>query len=173
MNWLTLLMFLPLVGAAVVSVLPKANEKAAKQTAFITTIAVLLVTIGMTLSFERENVELQFVEKYAWIPSFGINFAVGIDAIALVLILMSTILAPIVALAGWNESHGGRWSVKTFYVLILVLETMMIGVFSATDVFLFYVIFEAMLIPVYFLIGGYGTGERSAAAVKFLIYSLV
>ena len=166
-------MFLPLVGAAVVSVLPKANEKAAKQAAFITTIAVLLVTIGMTLSFERENVELQFVEKYAWIPSFGINFAVGIDAIALVLILMSTVLAPIVVLAGWNEAHGGRWSVKTFYILILVLETMMIGVFAATDVFLFYVIFEAMLIPVYFLIGGYGTGERSAAAVKFLIYSLV
>jgi NADH-quinone oxidoreductase subunit M len=173
MNWLTLLMFMPLVGAAVVSVLPKANEKAAKQAAFITTIAVLLVTIAMTLSFERENIELQFVEKYSWIPSFGINFAVGIDAIALVLILMSTILAPIVVLAGWNEAHGGRWSVKTFYILILVLETMMIGVFAATDVFLFYVIFEAMLIPVYFLIGGYGTGERSAAAVKFLIYSLV
>jgi NADH-quinone oxidoreductase subunit M len=75
-------------------------------------------------------------------------------------------------LSGWNEAHGGRWSVKTFYILILVLETMMIGVFAATDVFLFYVIFEAMLIPVYFLIGGYGTGERSAAAVKFLIYSL-
>jgi len=85
---------------------------------------------------------------------------------------MSTILAPIVVLAGWNESQGGRWSVKVFYILILVLETMMIGVFAATDVFLFYVIFEAMLIPVYFLIGGYGTGERSAAAVKFLIYSL-
>ncbi len=166
-------MFLPLVGAAVVLVLPKANEKAAKQAALVTTIAVLLVTIAMTLNFERENVGLQFVEKYEWIPSFGINFAVGIDAIALVLILMSTILAPIVVLAGWNEAHGGRWSVKTFYILILVLETMMIGVFAATDLFLFYVIFEAMLIPVYFLIGGYGTGERAAAAVKFLIYSLV
>jgi NADH-quinone oxidoreductase subunit M len=90
-----------------------------------------------------------------------------------VLILLSTILVPVVILAGWNEAHGGRWSVKTFYILILVLETMMIGVFAATDVFLFYVIFEAMLIPVYFLIGGYGTGERAAAAVKFLIYSLV
>ena len=127
----------------------------------------------MAVGFQRDNVELQFVEKYAWIPSFGINYALGVDAIALVLILMSTILAPVVVLAGWNEAHGGRWSVKTFYILILVLETMMIGVFAATDVFLFYVIFEAMLIPVYFLIGGYGSGERSAAAVKFLIYSLV
>jgi len=78
-----------------------------------------------------------------------------------------------VVLAGWNEATGGRWSVKTFYILILVLETMMIGVFAATDVFLFYVFFEAMLVPVYFLIGGYGTGERSQAAVKFLLYSLL
>jgi NADH-quinone oxidoreductase subunit M len=126
----------------------------------------------MAVQFQRDNTELQFVEVRSWIPSFGINYAVGIDGIALVLILMSVILAPIVILAGWNEAQGGRWSVKTFYILILVLETMMIGVFSATDVFLFYVIFEAMLVPVYFLIGGYGTGERSAAAVKFLLYSL-
>jgi NADH-quinone oxidoreductase subunit M len=96
----------------------------------------------------------------------------GVDGIALVLILMSVILAPVVILAGWHESEGGRWGVKTFYILILVLETMMIGVFAATDLFLFYVFFEAMLIPVYFLIGGYGSGERAAAAVKFLLYSL-
>ena len=166
-------MLLPLVGAAVIAVLPKGSEKAAKQAAFVTTLAVMATTIAMAIGFQRDNVDLQFVEKYAWIPSFGINYALGVDAIALVLILMSTILAPIVVLAGWNEAHGGRWSVKTFYILILVLETMMIGVFAATDVFLFYVIFEAMLIPVYFLIGGYGSGERSAAAVKFLIYSLV
>jgi NADH-quinone oxidoreductase subunit M len=85
---------------------------------------------------------------------------------------MSVILAPVVILAGWNESEGGRWGVKTFYILILILETMMIGVFAATDLFLFYVFFEAMLIPVYFLIGGYGSGERAAAAMKFLLYSL-
>jgi len=173
MKWLTLLMLLPLAGAAIIAALPKANEKAAKQAALATTLAVTAATIAMATGFERDNVNLQFVEKYSWIPSFGINYALGVDAIALVLILMSTILAPIVVLAGWNEAHGGRWSVKTFYILILVLETMMIGVFAATDVFLFYVIFEAMLVPVYFLIGGYGTGERAAAAVKFLIYSLV
>ena len=173
MKWLTLLMLLPVAGAAIIAALPKANEKAAKQAALATTLAVTAATIAMAVGFERDNVNLQFVEKYSWIPSFGINYALGVDAIALVLILMSTILAPIVVLAGWNEAHGGRWSVKTFYILILVLETMMIGVFAATDVFLFYVIFEAMLIPVYFLIGGYGTGARAAAAVKFLIYSLV
>jgi NADH-quinone oxidoreductase subunit M len=173
MKWLTLLMLLPLAGAAIISALPKASEKAAKQAALGTTLVVMAATIAMAVGFQSDNLDLQFVEKYSWIPSFGINYALGVDAIALVLILMSTILAPVVVLAGWNEAHGGRWSVKTFYILILVLETMMIGVFAATDVFLFYVIFEAMLIPVYFLIGGYGTGERSAAAVKFLIYSLV
>jgi len=172
MIWLTLLMSLPLVGSAAVVALPKNNEKLVKQTALATTVVVMCLTIAMAVGFQRDNVELQFVEKYSWIPSLGINYALGIDGLALVLILMSTILAPVVVLAGWNESYGGRWSVKTFYVLILTLETMMIGVFAATDVFLFYVIFEAMLIPVYFLIGGYGTGERSAAAVKFLIYSL-
>jgi len=172
MKWLTLLMLLPLAGAAVISMLPKSMEKAAKQAALGTSLVVMAATIAMVVRFQRDTVDFQFVEKYSWIPSFGINYALGVDAIALVLILLSTILVPVVVLAGWNEAHGGRWSVKTFYILILVLETMMIGVFSATDVFLFYVIFEAMLVPVYFLIGGYGTGERSAAAVKFLLYSL-
>lgn len=172
MNWLTLLMVLPLIGSAVVVTLPKGKDKLVKQVALGSTLIVLGTTVAMAVGFQRDNVDLQYVEKYAWIPSFGINYALGVDGLALILILMSTILAPIVVLAGWNESQGGRWSVKVFYILILVLETMMIGVFAATDVFLFYVIFEAMLIPVYFLIGGYGTGERSAAAVKFLIYSL-
>jgi len=172
MIWLTLLMTLPLAGSLAVSLIPKANEKLIKQTAFLTTLVVMGTTIAMAVNFQRDNAELQFVEKYSWIPSFGINYALGVDGLALILILMSTILAPVVVLAGWNESQGGRWSVKSFYILILVLETMMIGVFAATDVFLFYVIFEAMLIPVYFLIGGYGSGERAAAAVKFLIYSL-
>ena len=158
--WLTILMLLPIVGAGAIAILPKKNEKLTKQAALATTLIVMATTMAMARGFERDNVELQYVEKYSWIPAFGINYALGIDGLALVLILMSTILAPVVVLAGWNESHGGRWSVKTFYILILVLETMMIGVFAATDLFLFYVIFEAMLIPVYFLIGGYGTGER-------------
>jgi len=165
-------MLLPIIGSIAVAAIPKAKEVLTKQVALATTVIVAGATIAMAMNFQRDNVDLQFVEKYSWIPTFGINFAVGIDGLALVLILMSTILAPIVVLSGWNEAHGGRWSVKTFYILILVLETMMIGVFAATDVFLFYVIFEAMLIPVYLLIGGYGTGERSAAAIKFLIYSL-
>ena len=172
MNYLTLIMAIPLVGAALIATLPQAKSLLARQLALGTTLVAAVATILMTVNFERANTDLQFVESYDWIKAFGIKYAVGVDGIALVLILMTALLTPIVVLAGWNESDNGRWSTKTFYILILVLQTMSFGVFAATDVFLFYVFFEAMLVPVYFLIGGYGSGERTAAAVKFLLYSL-
>ena len=172
MNYLTLIMAIPLVGAALIATLPQAKSLLAKQFALGTTLIAAAATILMTVKFDRANNDLQFVESYDWIKAFGIKYAVGVDGIALVLILMTALLTPIVVLAGWNESDNGRWSTKTFYILILVLQTMSFGVFAATDVFLFYVFFEAMLVPVYFLIGGYGSGERTAAAVKFLLYSL-
>jgi NADH-quinone oxidoreductase subunit M len=154
------------------AIIPTEQVLRIKQAALGVSILVAASAIIMWLNFDSANVDFQFVQVAQWIPSFGINYAVGVDGISLVLIMLSVLLVPIVILAGWNESEGGRWSVKTFYILILVLETMMIGVFAATDLFLFYVFFEAMLIPVYFLIGGYGSGERAAAAVKFLLYSL-
>ncbi|CAN2223819.1 NuoM NADH,ubiquinone oxidoreductase subunit 4 (chain M) [Candidatus Nanopelagicaceae bacterium] len=172
MSSLVTLGLLPLLGALLVGVLPSSNVLRIKQAALGTTLLTAIFGIYIATKFVANDTALQFVQKNEWIPSFAINFSVGVDGLALVLILMSVLLTPIVILAGWNESEGGRWSAKVFYILILVLETMMIGVFAATDVFLFYVIFEAMLIPVYFLIGGYGSGERAAAAVKFLLYSL-
>jgi NADH-quinone oxidoreductase subunit M len=143
-----------------------------KQVALAFSLTVAGVGISAALAFDTAKSGFQYVEKYSWIPSLGINYQLGVDGISLILILLSVILVPIVMVGGWNESDNGRFSVKTFYILILVLETMMIGVFAATDVFLFYIFFEAMLVPVYFLIGGYGTGARQAAAVKFLLYSL-
>ena len=172
MNLLTFSMLLPLLGTAALAFVPKTNVLLTKQVALATTILVALVGVLMVAEFDFGKSGFQFVESRPWIPAFGINYALGVDGIALVLILMSVLLTPVVVVAGWHESEGGRWSTKTFYSLILVLETMMIGVFASTDVFLFYVFFEAMLVPVYFLIGGYGSGERAAAAVKFLLYSL-
>ncbi|MEY4197417.1 MAG: hypothetical protein RLZZ477_2 [Actinomycetota bacterium] len=172
MNLLTSMGALPLLGALLIAVLPGTNTKLVKQVAFAISLLVAGVGISAALGFDLNKSGFQYVEKYSWIPALGINYQLGVDGISLILILLSVILVPIVILAGWNESENGRFSVKTFYVLILVLETMMIGVFAATDVFLFYVFFEAMLVPVYFLIGGYGTGARQAAAVKFLLYSL-
>ena len=172
MNLLTSMGALPLLGALLIAVLPATNSKLVKQVAFAISLLVAGVGISAALGFDLNKSGFQYVEKYSWIPALGINYQLGVDGISLILILLSVILVPIVILAGWNESENGRFSVKTFYLLILVLETMMIGVFAATDVFLFYVFFEAMLVPVYFLIGGYGTGARQAAAVKFLLYSL-
>jgi NADH-quinone oxidoreductase subunit M len=172
MNLLTSMGALPLLGALLIAFLPAANTKLIKQAAFVISLLVAGVGISAALGFDINKSGFQYVEKYSWIPALGINYQLGVDGISLILILLSVILVPIVILAGWNESENGRFSVKTFYVLILILETMMIGVFAATDVFLFYVFFEAMLVPVYFLIGGYGTGARQAAAVKFLLYSL-
>jgi NADH-quinone oxidoreductase subunit M len=163
---------LPLIGAALIALLPATNAKLVKQSALLVSVLVAALGITMTVGFDRGVTGFQYVERYSWIPSLGISYQLGIDGISLILILLSVLLVPIVILAGWNESEGGRFSVKTFYILILVLETMMIGVFAATDLFLFYVFFEAMLVPVYFLIGGYGSGARQAAAVKFLLYSL-
>ena len=172
MNSLNTMMLLPILGSLLIAVIPTEQTLRIKQAALGTTLLVAITGVLTWFNFDSSNTAFQFVQSAEWIPSFGINYAVGVDGLSLLLILMSVLLTPVVVLAGWNESEGGRWSAKVFYILILVLETMMIGVFAATDVFLFYVIFEAMLIPVYFLIGGYGSGERAAAAVKFLLYSL-
>ena len=136
----------------------------------------------MAVQFKPGGPDFQFMQQVQWIPQFGVHYAVGVDGIALVLILMSVILMPVVILASWNDVEGSsnprgevppRRNAKTYFALMLVLETMMIGVFAATDVFLFYVFFEAMLIPMYFMIGSFGVGQRQYAAVKFLLYSLL
>jgi NADH-quinone oxidoreductase subunit M len=165
-------MALPLLGALFISMLGRAQADSIKKYALLASLLPLAATIFILINYELGASGFQFVERYSWIPSLGINFQLGVDGISMALIALSAILVPIVILAGWNEGENGRFSIKTFYILILVLETMMIGVFAATDLFLFYLFFEAMLVPVYFLIGGYGTGARNAAAVKFLLYSL-
>ena len=172
MSLLTIIGLLPLVISFLIVAIPSKNIGLIKKVAFGGTTVIAIISILLAVGFDKSDTSLQYVQSNAWIPTFNINYSVGIDGISLVLILLSTILVPIVVLATWHESDRGRWSAKVFYVLILILETMMIGVFAATDLFLFYVFFEAMLIPIYFLIGGYGSGNKSAAAVKFLLYSL-
>ena len=172
MNILSFVTLFPLLGVVALAFMPKTNTHQIKIVALGISIITMLLSFVMALKYKSPASGFAYVTSHPWVSSFHINYALGIDGLALVLILLTTVLVPIVVLGGWNESEGGRWSVKTFYMLILVLETFMIGVFAATDVFLFYVIFEAMLVPVYFLIGGFGTGERAAAALKFLLYSL-
>jgi NADH-quinone oxidoreductase subunit M len=171
--WLTTLILVPLVGSVVVGALPKGRTLLAKQVALGFALLTLVLTAVAASRFKDNGARFQLVENHSWIPQFGVSYTVGVDGIALVLIAMSVILVPVVILASWHEADDARTDVKVYFALILVLETMIIGVFSATDVFLFYVFFEAMLIPVYFLIGSFGGPQRSYAAVKFLLYSLL
>jgi NADH-quinone oxidoreductase subunit M len=173
--WLTTLGLVPLLGAVVLVVLPASRVLLAKQLALVFSSIPVALVIAMALQFNpTASEQFQFVESVAWIPNFGVNYSLGVDGISLVLIAMAVVLVPLVIIAGWNDvEEVGRGSVKGFFGLILVLETLMIGVFAATDLFLFYVLFEAVLIPVYFLIGRYGGARRQYAAMKFLLYSLV
>src|SRR6516162_7609057 len=166
--WLTGAGALALAGALVISLIPRlpadsaeadrqARNAMAKWLALAFSLATLVVVIIIAVKFQVGGPNYQFTEVYSWIPAFGVHYAVGVDGIALVL------------LASWHDAESGRHSVKTYFSLMMVLETMMIGVFAATDVFLFYVFFEAMLIPMYFMIGSYGVGQRQYAAVKFLL----
>src|SRR6266536_1162637 len=150
-----------------------ARDLLAKRLALIFSLASLAIAIVMALRFKPNGPQFQFTEKYWWIRQFGVHYALGVDGIALVLIVLTTILMPVVILASWHDAEGGRRSVKTYFALLLSMETMMIGVFAATDVFLFYVFFEVMLIPMYFMIGSFGVGQRQYAAMKFLLYSLL
>ena len=184
MPWLTILGLIPLVGAIVVWLLPGGAAGRAKQVALVFSLVTLIFGVLATVGYAGSSDPGQFrlVEQHQWIPQFGVSYALGVDGIALALILMSLILTPICLLAAWHDLPTGAAAgeqettdrrEKSYFALMLVLETFMVGVFAATDVFLFYVFFEAMLIPVYFLIGQYGGPRRQYAAVKFLIFSLV
>ncbi len=170
--WLTVIGAVPLVGAAVVILLPRALAPRAKHVALATSLLTLLLTVLMALRFDRGGEQFQFTELHQWIPQFGVSYSLGVDGIALVLVALAAALTPICILAAWHDVPEVGRREQNFFALILVLETMMVGVFAATDVFLFYVFFEAMLIPVYFLIGSFGGAQRQYAAVKFLLYSL-
>jgi NADH-quinone oxidoreductase subunit M len=170
--WVTVLGLLPLVGALGIMLTPRESKETVKQIALGTSLLTLLGTVVMCLRFDAGGPRFQFVQNYDWIKAFGAHYAVGVDGIALVLILMTAILTPVIVLASWHEAEEGKRSVHTFFALMLATEAIIVGVFGSLDVFLFYVLFEAMLIPIYFLIGSYGGPRRSYAAVKFLLYSL-
>src|ERR1700759_663165 len=181
--WLTVAGAIPLAGALVLTAIPsvpaegaeadrKVRDLLSKRLALGFSVLTLAWFIAMCTQYKVGGPNYQFNQTVSWIPQFGVHYAVGVDGIALVLIGMSVVLMPLVILASWHDAEGGARSVKGYFALMLVLETMMIGVFAATDVFLFYIFFEAMLIPMYFMIGSYGEGKRQYAAVKFLLYSL-
>lgn len=171
--FLPILTLLPLVGGIVVACLPRSAGVLAKWLALGWSVLVFAGVALMYANFETDGSRFQFTESYPWMPSFGSRFEFGVDGIALVMLALIALLVPIVIMASWHDADGGKRSVPTFFALLLFLEACMIGVFATTDVLVFYVFFEVMLVPMYFLIGSYGGPRRQYAAVKFFIYSLV
>ena len=174
--WLTVLWAIPMVGAAVVMLLPASQRAVAKWLALLISIAVLGVTLVVAVGFKPGGDQYQFVESHTWIPSFGTGYILGVDGIALALVVLTVVVVPLLIIAGWNDASdqigwAGR-SVHTYFALTLAVEGMVLMSLVSLDVLLFYVFFEAMLIPMYFLIGGFGGENRSKAAVKFLLYNL-
>lgn len=171
--FLSILTGAPLVGALVVAFLPRAKPELAKRVALIWSVAVAVLAVVMWIAYDAGGERFQFRESYTWIPAWDARFTFAVDGIALVMLLLIAILVPLVILASWHDADASKRSVPVYFALLLALESTMLGVFSAADVFLFYVFFEIMLVPMYFLIGSYGGHQRQYAAVKFFLYSLV
>ena len=185
---LTALWLTPLVGALVVVVLPASARRAARPLALVTSLVVLGVAVALAVGFEPGGERHQFVESRPWIPAFGATYTLGIDGVALVLVLLTAALMPLLLLAGWHDTDApgvdgpgpdGRRT-QAYPALMLATQGLALVAFTSLDVLLFYVAFEAMLIPLYFLIGGFGTGafgdsgaDRARAAVRFLLYNLL
>jgi NADH-quinone oxidoreductase subunit M len=166
--WLTVLWAVPLVGALVTAFVPKGSL--AKQIALVFSLVTLVVGIATATQFNSDDAGFQLTETHTWIEAFGVHYALGLDGLGLLLVLLTVVLVPIVLLAGWNDSPDDEC--RPWFAWALALESLSLAVFLATDVFLFYVVFEATLIPAYFLIGGFGRAGRAGAALKFLMFQL-
>jgi NADH-quinone oxidoreductase subunit M len=169
---LVLLLLIPLAGALAVAFL-RDNDRLAKQVALGVSLIEFVVAVISWIFYDAGGARIQQAFSFDWIPSFGVHIAFGIDGIALVMIAVIALLIPVVIGAGWTDKLPAERTAGGFLSLILLQEAITVGVFAATDVFLFYVLFEIMLIPMYFLIGSYGGARRQYAAVKFFLYSFL
>ncbi|MEE9610177.1 MAG: NADH-quinone oxidoreductase subunit M [Desulfatiglandales bacterium] len=168
---LTFVTFFPMVGVLILLLMNRKNEGAMRVVAFLTALINFIVSLFLYTGFKLGTPQMQFVEQVPWIEHFGISYFMGIDGISLFLILLTTFLTAISVLACWKDiTH----RVKEFMICILFLETGMVGVFCALDLFLFYVLWEVMLIPMYLMIGIWGSpARRIYAAIKFVLFTMV
>jgi NADH-quinone oxidoreductase subunit M len=169
-NILSLVVWLPAVGGLLILFMRKSQENLIKWAANIVFFVSFLVSLPLWLSFDNDGPQFQFKEAYDWIPSIGVQYHLGLDGISLLLVMMTTLLGFISCLSSWNAITD---RVKQYYVFLLLLQTGMLGVFVALDFFLFYVFWEVMLVPMYFLIGVWGGPRKLYAAIKFFLYTLV
>jgi NADH-quinone oxidoreductase subunit M len=165
---LTWTVFLPLMGVVLILFMRKAG--AIRWTALITAVATFIISLPLLTNFDKTTYKMQFTEKAEWIPSWGIKYFIGIDGISILFIVLTTLLSILCVLVSWKAIEN---KVKEFHIAILAMETGMLGVFVALDFFLFYLFWEAMLIPMFILIGVWGGQNRVYAAIKFFLYTLV
>jgi NADH-quinone oxidoreductase subunit M len=166
---LTTLVLLPLAGAVAVLFTSRERAALARQVALLVSLATFAVSILMWAQFDALSPEYQFVERRTWLPEFGISYHLGVDGISLLLVVLTTFLTPIALLCSW-ESIKDR--VREFLFFMLALEAAMIGVFVSLDLFVFYIFWDFMLIPMYFLIGIWGYDRRIYASIKFILYTM-
>src|SRR3954452_23099413 len=172
LHWgLSVAVFAPLVGAAVMMIIPRAEETLHKWVALLTSLFVFATTIGVAIVFDYDKQGLQFVVDHKWIDIINSRYIVGIDGISLPLLLLTALVVPAVVVYSWNHFPEPR-NPKAFLILTLVLETGMIGTFVAQDLILFFVFFEIVLLPMYFMIGVWGGERRLYAAIKFFLFTL-
>ncbi len=168
--YLSFITFFPLAGMAAISVLPRGKDNLVKWIALLTTLPPLCAALKLFFLFDRSTGALQFVEgPYPWIASFHIDYFMGIDGLSVSMILLTALISTVGVIASW----GIEKSVKGYFILFLLLDAGMMGVFGALDFFLFYVFWEVMLLPMYFLIGIWGGPRREYAAIKFFLYTLL
>ncbi|MFQ6103338.1 MAG: NuoM family protein [Candidatus Glassbacteria bacterium] len=165
---LTLMVMFPLVGIPFMLLVPRGKDELVKIIALIATFVPLLLGIDVFQAFDRTTASFQFVEHHSWIKSFNIEYFLGIDGLSVPMVLLTALLGPICILASWGINKG----VKGYFSLFILLEVGMMGVFCALDFFLFYIFWEVMLLPMYFLIGIWGGPRKEYAAIKFFLYTL-
>src|SRR5437773_3123193 len=167
---LSLILFLPVIGAVLLAFMPRQGEASLKTTAFLVSVATFALSLVMAAGFNAgADDQYQFRERLLWMPQLGITYRLGVDGISMVLVLLTTLLSAVAILSSWNAVHE---RVKEFMIFLLLLETGMLGVFMARDLFLFYVFWEVMLLPMYFIIGVWGGPRKEYAAIKFFLYTL-
>lgn len=163
---LSIITFLPLVGVLLIALLK--NDNAVRYIALFTTIAVLIISIPIFTNFDKSNPDFQFVESYQWISAINAKYKMGVDGLSILFVLLTIIISILCVAVSWSAIQE---RVKLFYSMILVMETAMLGVFCAMDMLLFYIFYEAMLIPMFLLIGIWGSANRVYAAVKFVLFT--
>src|SRR5712672_1339048 len=168
--YLSLILFLPLAGAFVVLLIPKQNEDAIRWIANVVAFAGFVISVPLWFWYDAQSSEFQFVERLPWIPSVGADYFLGVDGFSVLLILLTTLMGFIAVLSSWTAITE---RVKEYYIFLLILQTGMLGAFMSLDFLLFFLFWEVMLVPMYFLIGIWGSSNRLYSAIKFFLYTLV